>query len=386
MLNKILLLFLVLIVQNVFSQFIFGCTDPEALNYNNVADANDFSCQYAHTTVQLSGNACKQLPSYINESSGLAFYNSLLWTHNDDGRALIFGLNPNTLAVEIQLELPIQVVDWEEIQIHNDILYIGDFGNNSDGARTDLNIYKYSFQTGLVETIRFTYNDQTTIDPVGPNQTNFDCEAFLVSDTMIYLFTKRWGDHQSGFYKLPNQSGAQVAVFQNLIPVDGLITGATFGKENEIVLVGYNALLVPFVISLKGFENDQFSRANLRKRRINKDFFQVEGIAYDRATQTYFISSEEFIFYGNYYAPNVCTFTWENILTTGSVSNENDWFKMSTKGVDVLTPNSVQIVDTMGKEMYRGEQQISLSFQDWTSGVYLIRNEKTGQSSRFLVQ
>jgi hypothetical protein len=87
-----------------------------------------------------------KLPSIIDESSGLAFYNdTLLITHNDSGdKPLLYfftlrGKLVHTLFIENALN-----EDWEDITSDNQgNIYIGDIGNNNN-KRKDLKIYKIS--------------------------------------------------------------------------------------------------------------------------------------------------------------------------------------------------------------------------------------------------
>ncbi|MEJ7677166.1 MAG: hypothetical protein WKG06_04695 [Segetibacter sp.] len=65
-------------------------------------------------------------------------------------------------------------VDWEESAFDGTYFYVGDFGNNKDGARTNLKIYKFPFNAipdytanphaaiakEQIETISFTYSNQ----------------------------------------------------------------------------------------------------------------------------------------------------------------------------------------------------------------------------------
>jgi len=90
-----------------------------------------------------------------------------------------------------------------------DYLYVGDFGNNLNGNRTDLKILRIRKNSVLVnplkiDTINFSYSNQTNFTPTGTNNTDFDCEAFIVASDSIYLFTKQWISKRQVF--IPSQN------------------------------------------------------------------------------------------------------------------------------------------------------------------------------------
>ena len=70
--------------------------------------------------------------------------------------------------------------DWEEISSDSLFIYVGDFGNNVNGNRTDLHILRIEknsllINSPVIDTISFTYSDQTDFTPTGSNNTDFDC-------------------------------------------------------------------------------------------------------------------------------------------------------------------------------------------------------------------
>lgn len=276
------ILFFCLIVSSANAQ-ILGCTDPVSKNYNRNATENDGSCTYKNIKVkpQYSIN----LSDSIRETSGIIAFNNLLWTHNDDHDQTIYGLD--SLGV-IQKKVILDKVvnhDWEEISQDSTHLYIGDFGNNASGNRTDLNILKIdkkSFLEGnpTIETISFRYADQTDLSAKKPNTTNFDCEAFIVSKDSIYLFTKQWKSSKTSIYVLPNQSGNHVAQLAHTLDTKGLVTGATYLESKKlIVLCGYSKLGKPFLYLLYDYKNNDFLSGNKRRIDLKLPFHQIEGIA-----------------------------------------------------------------------------------------------------------
>src|SRR5262245_58181650 len=101
-----------------------GCTDPLANNYNSSANKNDGSCTYAAATQAATLKGA--LPASIRETSGLVFWNGMLWTHNDDGDTALYAID--TTDGHILRRVPIKGVvnnDWEDITQDDDYIYIG---------------------------------------------------------------------------------------------------------------------------------------------------------------------------------------------------------------------------------------------------------------------
>ena len=275
-----------------------GCTDPLSKNYNPDATINDGSCLYKN--VVLKPESSKPLSDSIKETSGLIAFDNLLWTHNDDHDKTIYGLDPTG---KIRKKIVLKQVanhDWEEIAQDSTHLYIGDFGNNASGNRTDLAILKIekkSFLEGkpLIETISFRYSDQTDFTAKKGNTTNFDCEAFIVSKDSIYLFTKEWKNSSTQIYALPKKSGNYIAKLKNRINTKGLVTAATYLEaEKLIVLCGYSKLGKPFLYLLSDYKSTFFLSGNKRRIKIKLPFHQIEGIATQDGLH-YYITNEALI-------------------------------------------------------------------------------------------
>lgn len=275
-----------------------GCTDPLANNFNPAATINDGSCTYSPTAMEALRSW--SLPATLAETSGLIIWEGLIWTHNDDTDIHLYALDTAAIADYQTFELSGAInTDWEEISQDEDYVYIGDFGNNANGNRTDLHLLRIEKNSLLahapiIDTIWFSYALQTDFNPTGSNNTDFDCEAFVVSADSIYLFTKEWVSQRSSLYVLPKSPGVQVAQFRGAQEVQGLITGATYlENKNLAVLCGYNPLLQPFLFLLYDFAGQDFFGGNKRKVSLNLPFHQIEGIATTDG-QTYFASNERF--------------------------------------------------------------------------------------------
>lgn len=188
-----------------------------------------------------------KLPKVINETSGLVFFNGMLFTINDsDNPAAIYQVDTTTgETVRTIIVGNAENNDWEAIMHDDSNVFIGDFGNNF-GNRTDLQILKISkadilnSENDTVETgfIRFSYPDQTSFERK-LNNNNFDCEAFFSYQDSLHLFSKNWVDFQSKHYVVPSDTGTYQAAFAGQFDADGLITDASVNAQGNIVLLGY---------------------------------------------------------------------------------------------------------------------------------------------------
>lgn len=291
------LIVVLLVTGNCASAQVFGCTDPMSTNYNPLATHNDGSCQYALASVQALSTVT--LPAEVVETSGLIFSNDTLYTHNDNTDFNLYALDSITGA--IIKTLPVAGTtnqDWEEIAQDSDNFYIGDFGNNVSGNRQNLEILKVSKTSvmagnPIIESIKFSYADQTDFSPKNNNSTDFDCEAMVVSQDSIYLFTKQWISKKTSVYALPKTPGTYIAQFKGTLDVKGLITGATFIEDKKlVVLCGYSGIVTPFLYLLYDFKGYDFLSGNKRKVGVTGiGFHQTEGIATQNG-RSYFVSNE----------------------------------------------------------------------------------------------
>src|SRR5690349_7001177 len=157
-----------------------GCPDPAANNYNSAATLNDGSCAY--NDVPIKPVLKTNLNTKLNESSGLIWWNNQVWTHNDSGgEPAIYAIDTATGNIIKKVTIANATnVDWEDIAQDSTYIYIGDFGNNANGNRQDLKIYRVKKADVKSKTsvkaaiINYTYNDQTSFTPAGSNNTNFD--------------------------------------------------------------------------------------------------------------------------------------------------------------------------------------------------------------------
>ncbi|QBN18120.1 T9SS C-terminal target domain-containing protein [Flavobacterium nackdongense] len=290
--------FVFILIHTISYSQIQGCTDSLAKNYNSQATINDGSCLY--DSIKIKPITTVQLSDSLVETSGLIAFDNLFWTHNDDTDTAIYGLNSNgKIQKKVHLE-NIKNNDWESISQDNSYLYIGDFGNNSRGNRTDLHILRIEKKSFLahkpvIDTLSFSYSNQIDFSPKKGNTTDFDCEAFVVTQDSIYLFTKQWTQNETSIYALPKSAGKHIAQLKETINVKGLVTDASLlSSRNAIVLCGYTRNGKPFLYLLYDYQNNHFSSGNKRRIDLGLPFHQIEAIAtFDE--KTFYITNESFI-------------------------------------------------------------------------------------------
>ncbi|MGB2224583.1 MAG: T9SS type A sorting domain-containing protein [Polaribacter sp.] len=242
----------------------------------------------------------------VRETSGLLVFNNKIITHNDSGDdPKLYELNAGTGAIERVITISnASHIDWEDITMDDDYIYIGDIGNNN-GNRTNLKIYKIdqddftNSDTVSAEIINFSYEDQTDFTSL-PNANNFDAEALTIFDDSLLIFTKNWQDFQTKVYQIPKTSGTHFAKRISSGNVQGLITGATVSSENPdlFFLSGYTTSLVPFLIIIPDNRapgpdvfNNGFTKVSLENELEEGN--QVEGI-FSYALNKLYISREKF--------------------------------------------------------------------------------------------
>jgi hypothetical protein len=131
-----------------------------------------------------------RLPEAIQECSGMIFLNdSTLLMHNDSE-------NPNRLysiSVKGELidsaEIPLRLYDFEAIANNENILYLGDIGNNLN-RREDLKIAIFDLvKRKIINIIAIHYPEQTLFPP-SKDSLYFDAEAMIYKNDSLFIFTK----------------------------------------------------------------------------------------------------------------------------------------------------------------------------------------------------
>ncbi len=272
-----------------------GCTDPLAENYDSSATEENHSCFY--DTIYINPTWSLELSEQLSETSGLIIWDEVLWTINDNTDTRLYALDTNSGEILADYLMPgVENRDWEDIAQDEDYVYVGDFGNNR-GMRKDLHILrieKLTLTSGhpSIDTIWFSYSDQQNFDPEGLNQTEFDCEAIVVSSDSIYLFTKQWTSGFTTQYSLSKLPGTHIAQNRKVFNSRGQVTGATFlEEEGLLILCGYSGLVQPFLHIFYEYRDFDFFTGNNMRVNIALPFHQVEAVASSTGSSCY-ISSE----------------------------------------------------------------------------------------------
>ncbi|MGA1435441.1 MAG: T9SS C-terminal target domain-containing protein, partial [Candidatus Kapaibacteriota bacterium] len=270
---------------------ISGCTDPLANNYNPAATINDGTCTYPPSSISPSRSI--NLPSIINETSGLVIDGDSAWTHNDDADINLYRFSIKDIGYSAFPLKGAKNIEWEDMSSDEVYFYLGDFGNNSAGNRTDLRILRVKKTDVLkgsmtFDTIRFAYEDQIISGSQAANTTDFDCEAMAVIGDSIVVFSKMWTTQKSVIYTFPKQPGSYIAKKKAILDIGGLITGACAIPNKQLILLcGYSRLLQPFLYLLYDFPGTEYHAGNKRKVSLNIPFHQVEGIATSNGLMAY---------------------------------------------------------------------------------------------------
>ncbi len=219
-----------------------------------------------------------RLPGQLEEVSGLYYVSQdSMWWHNDSGDAPKLYLTNDEGFLLATVEVPMsQHIDWEDITYDNEgWLYIGDFGNNRNN-RKRLVIYKFQPASQKVDSISYTYENQSN-----PG-ISFNVEGFFCLKDSLYLFTKdRLPESQfiTRQYALAKTGQQQVAVLQDSLTLKKrVVTGAAIHHPSGTVALlsyYYKKWLGIFpcssasVFFFKEYPGNHFFSGKLKRKRIS---------------------------------------------------------------------------------------------------------------------
>ena len=234
------------------------------------------------------------LDKKLVEISGLLWMNGILYGINDGGNGdkfyTIDPSNGNTLNM-IEVE-GTKNIDWEGMAGEGENIFIGDFGNNN-GKREDLKIYvleKDHEEWKKERTIKFTYEDQQELGP--PYFHNFDCEAMIIGESEITLFTKNYRNGGTHIYTLDKSSEESIARRKQAIDLQGIVTdGCIDPVTGDIVLISYTRLITHYLTYLHtlSYNEGSYTLNNTYELPIKG---QLESIAHKNGASFYLATED----------------------------------------------------------------------------------------------
>ncbi len=170
------------------------------------------------------------LDSTINECSGLTVFDNKLWTINDSGAGeTLFQINESGTIIKTHNINNALNLDWECLASDNEYLYIGDIGNNF-GFRKDLKIYQLNNDLSVNQEFNVAYNDQ--VDFTNRLSHNFDAEAIVVDQGLLWVFTKNHQNDSCNIYhKILSENSNLNKI--GAIQTNGLVTDAYYDSEED---------------------------------------------------------------------------------------------------------------------------------------------------------
>jgi len=235
------------------------------------------------------------LSKRLEESSGLLKIKDYFLSFNDSGgKNMLYAFKEDYPDSIIEIFIPgARNYDWEDICMDDKYLYIADVGNNF-GSRDTLTIYKLvkaELFTGItnIDEIRYSYAEKS---PEFFNcwKNPFDCEACIVKDDSLWLFSKNWQDESSRIYKLPTIPGYYRIAEAGKIQPKMLVTGASYDlTNNKLWLIGYHNYY-PIIYRYR-FENQNIE-PEIKHILKNHRGLQTEAIFVDERGEVFFTNEK----------------------------------------------------------------------------------------------
>jgi hypothetical protein len=174
-------------------------------------------------------------PPELTELSGLAAsrtHDGVLWAHNDSGdTGRLFAIDPSgTLRATVALPVQPAAVDWEDLAISGDTIYIGDIGDNQR-ARTDIFVHEVK-EPDLAAT-----SAVATTSPLHYPDGAHDAEALMVDPVsqQLVIVTKE-ASGNSRVYTTPLAAPGPLTLVQDLsLGVGQLVTAGDISAAGDVI-------------------------------------------------------------------------------------------------------------------------------------------------------
>ena len=220
-----------------------------------------------------------KLPSYINETSGLEIIDDFLVTHNDSGNdAILYYLNENGNLIFERNFKEFENIDWEDLAVDDDYIYIADMGNNYD-TRLNLRIIKVPINSKInsYEIINFYYPEQKSYK--FRRKSIFDAEALISVDDFLYIFTKNRAEKTTDIYRLPKKGGTWAAKKISTLNTNSIVTAADYSIESKLLVltstIDFNNY---YILKIENFDLKNIGNSYIEMFEIPIGKTQVEAI------------------------------------------------------------------------------------------------------------
>ena len=220
-----------------------------------------------------------ELPRYINETSGLEFYNDYLVTHNDSGNdPVIYYIDKKGHFLFKRSFDSLINNDWEDLTADKDFLYIADIGNNFD-TRKNLQIVKAPIDPTINKTefINFYYPEQSEFE--FRLSSMYDAEGLISIDDYLLIFTKNRAKEISDIYKIPKMPGNHIAEKIGSLDCRSIVTGADYNKDLKLlVLTATVSFEEYYILKLENFDPKKPINYQIDMYEIPLEKTQIEAI------------------------------------------------------------------------------------------------------------
>ena len=220
-----------------------------------------------------------ELPRYINETSGLEYYEDYLVTHNDSGNEpVIYYLDKEGRFSFKRSFDSLTNNDWEDLTSDKDFLYIADMGNNFD-TRKNLQIIKVPIDPKINKTefINFYYPEQSEFE--FRLSSMYDAEGLISIDDYLLIFTKNRAKKITEIYKISKSPGSQIAEKIGSLDCQSIVTGADYNKNLKLlVLTATVSFEEYYILKLENFDPKKEINYQINMYEIPLEKTQVESI------------------------------------------------------------------------------------------------------------